>query len=194
MENVYVGHINNLHAKYYSNEEMGITTSMNLYEYSQVNNYELGVVFYENRDRVLYDDALGYAYSLISKSDVDYSTISVKNKDRSVLRRRPSLVINKLSVPIDNTNIKSESESSNSIGFCIRCGKKISVVDDTLFCKSCHDRWAQYKNMNYEEKYCYFCGKPTSTSAYKPSCRDCFMDNRDVIDVKRAEMLKIAEK
>lgn len=34
----------NLHAKCYINEEMGIITSLNLYEFSQVNNNEMGVL------------------------------------------------------------------------------------------------------------------------------------------------------
>jgi hypothetical protein len=47
-ENVFITVVKNLHAKYYYNEKEAIITSMNLYEYSQVNNIEVGVYFNEN--------------------------------------------------------------------------------------------------------------------------------------------------
>jgi phosphatidylserine/phosphatidylglycerophosphate/cardiolipin synthase-like enzyme len=42
--NVRIMHVKNLHAKYYGSEDFGIITSMNLYEFSQVNNLEAGVI------------------------------------------------------------------------------------------------------------------------------------------------------
>ncbi|MCB1047537.1 MAG: phospholipase D family protein [Calditrichaeota bacterium] len=42
-DNVIQVGVENLHAKCYLNEYSGIITSMNLYEYSQINNHELGV-------------------------------------------------------------------------------------------------------------------------------------------------------
>jgi predicted rRNA methylase YqxC with S4 and FtsJ domains len=40
----------NLHGKIYLNEEYALITSMNLYEYSQVNNIEYGVLLNKNDD------------------------------------------------------------------------------------------------------------------------------------------------
>jgi phosphatidylserine/phosphatidylglycerophosphate/cardiolipin synthase-like enzyme len=40
-----VRHVPNLHAKCYLNEHEALVSSLNLYEYSQVNNFELGVSF-----------------------------------------------------------------------------------------------------------------------------------------------------
>jgi hypothetical protein len=45
VDKTFITYIDKLHAKYYYNEIEGIITSMNLYEYSQVNNIELGVHF-----------------------------------------------------------------------------------------------------------------------------------------------------
>jgi|GEM_PF-2432406 len=43
--------VENLHAKCYLNEKRALITSMNLYDYSQINNYELGVVILsENKE------------------------------------------------------------------------------------------------------------------------------------------------
>ncbi|MDO4897515.1 MAG: phospholipase D family protein [Moraxella sp.] len=46
----------NLHAKCYLNEHECIITSLNLYEFSQVNNNEMGVLIDKNNDRQLYAD------------------------------------------------------------------------------------------------------------------------------------------
>ena len=40
----------NLHAKCYMNEEMCIVTSLNLYEFSQVNNNEMGILIQRGED------------------------------------------------------------------------------------------------------------------------------------------------
>ena len=47
-----------LHAKCYINESWGIITSLNLYEYSQTNNFEMGVKFSKKEDPDLYEKAL----------------------------------------------------------------------------------------------------------------------------------------
>ena len=47
----------NLHAKCYMSEHGCIVTSMNLYEFSQVNNNEMGIYFDATDDRQLYADA-----------------------------------------------------------------------------------------------------------------------------------------
>lgn len=47
----------NLHAKCYMSEHGCIVTSMNLYEFSQVNNNEMGIYFDATDDRQLYSDA-----------------------------------------------------------------------------------------------------------------------------------------
>ena len=45
----------NLHAKCYLNEKKALVTSMNLYEFSQVNNIEMGVLVDRGEDGPLYD-------------------------------------------------------------------------------------------------------------------------------------------
>lgn len=42
--NISIVYVNNLHAKYYANEERGVVTSINLYDYSFKNNVEFGVL------------------------------------------------------------------------------------------------------------------------------------------------------
>jgi hypothetical protein len=59
----------NLHAKCYMNEQMCIVTSLNLYEFSQVNNNEMGVLIQRTEDGQLYKDAYEEAQRIIRISD-----------------------------------------------------------------------------------------------------------------------------
>jgi phosphatidylserine/phosphatidylglycerophosphate/cardiolipin synthase-like enzyme len=59
----------NLHAKCYMNEEMCIVTSLNLYEFSQVNNNEMGILIQRADDSQLYKDAYEEAQRIIRISD-----------------------------------------------------------------------------------------------------------------------------
>lgn len=47
--NISIVYIPNLHAKYYANDNKGLITSINLYDYSFKNNIEFGVLFESNR-------------------------------------------------------------------------------------------------------------------------------------------------
>lgn len=58
-----------LHAKCYLNEEAAIITSMNLYEFSQVNNNEMGVFIQKSDDPKLYADVYDEALRIIRTSE-----------------------------------------------------------------------------------------------------------------------------
>lgn len=57
-ENLKLFSIKNLHSKIYLNQDFALISSMNLYEYSQINNHEIGVKleFYEDQNE--YKDTL----------------------------------------------------------------------------------------------------------------------------------------
>ena len=59
----------NLHAKCYLNEELCIITSLNLYEFSQVNNNEMGILIRRAEDSELYKDAYEEAQRIIRVSE-----------------------------------------------------------------------------------------------------------------------------
>lgn len=59
----------NLHAKCYLNEDVCVITSMNLYEFSQVNNNEMGILILRNEDSELYKEAYDEARRIIRISD-----------------------------------------------------------------------------------------------------------------------------
>ena len=59
----------NIHAKCYMNEELCIIASLNLYEFSQVNNNEMGVLIRRSEDSELYKDAYEEAQRIIRISE-----------------------------------------------------------------------------------------------------------------------------
>ena len=59
----------NLHAKCYLSEDICIITSLNLYEFSQVNNNEMGVLLRRSEDESMYSDAYDEAQRIIRISD-----------------------------------------------------------------------------------------------------------------------------
>ncbi len=59
----------NLHAKCYLNEEQCIISSLNLYEFSQVNNNEMGVLLSRAEDNDVYMDAFNEAQRIIRISE-----------------------------------------------------------------------------------------------------------------------------
>lgn len=59
----------NLHAKCYLNEANAIVTSLNLYEFSQINNNEMGILIRREDDAELYKDTYEEAQRIIRISD-----------------------------------------------------------------------------------------------------------------------------
>lgn len=69
LEFVRTSFCQNLHAKCYLNEEAAIITSMNLYDFSQVNNNEMGIYIQREKEPELYMETYEEAQRLIRVSD-----------------------------------------------------------------------------------------------------------------------------
>jgi hypothetical protein len=61
--------LRNLHAKCYFNESSAIVASMNLHQYSQQNNVEVGVLLSKSEDRVAFSDLIREAEQLLVAAD-----------------------------------------------------------------------------------------------------------------------------
>lgn len=84
LEYVRVSFCKNLHAKCYLNESTCIISSLNLYEFSQVNNNEMGVLIEKDQDDAVYKDAYEEAQRIIRISDeVRISLDEVKESEIS---------------------------------------------------------------------------------------------------------------
>ena len=80
LEYVRTSYCANLHAKCYISEAACIITSLNLYEFSQVNNNEMGVLITRRDDGVLYRDAHNEAQRIIRISDEVKISLDVMEK------------------------------------------------------------------------------------------------------------------
>lgn len=80
----------NLHAKCYVNENGCIITSLNLYEFSQVNNNEMGIFLSRDDDPELYREAYEEAQRIIRISDeIRMSLEKVAKGDNAVAASSP---------------------------------------------------------------------------------------------------------
>lgn len=75
----------NLHAKCYLNEEVCIISSLNLYEFSQINNNEMGVLVNRIDDADVYKDAYEEAQRIIRISDEIRISLEMVDRESEVL-------------------------------------------------------------------------------------------------------------
>ncbi len=78
--NVSIIYAPSLHGKYYANEHMGIVTSINLYDYSFINNIEFGV---------LYQNTLITRLSKTSDDDAYQACMEIADENEVVFIKRP---------------------------------------------------------------------------------------------------------
>ena len=163
------------------NEYEGVITSLNLYEHSQKNNWEMGVRFSKEDDSELYDGALKEVKKIIAfiaNSSEKSSVSSTYNRDYRT-SGGDKYQKSKMSPILKNTPKKGFLEKAldsvlGETGYCIRCGEYIDYNLEKPYCPEHFKSWAKYKNENYQEKYCHMCGEKAKTSKKRPVCYDCF--------------------
>jgi phosphatidylserine/phosphatidylglycerophosphate/cardiolipin synthase-like enzyme len=109
----------NLHAKCYLNEESCIITSLNLYEFSQINNNEMGVSISRTDDAQLYQDTYEEAQRIIRISDE--VRISLEKVTTNSVEKTPETTKEK------NTNNKANFKLTTA-----KLAKKLSKKTDQL--------------------------------------------------------------
>ena len=91
----------NLHAKCYMNEKMAIVTSMNLYDFSQVNNNEMGILIKKEDDLELYKENKEEVERIIRISDeVRMSVEKVKKEEIKKTNTAKKLSTSKLAIKL----------------------------------------------------------------------------------------------
>ncbi len=153
MDSIKVLFCKNLHAKCYLNEKEAIITSMNLYEFSQQNNNEMGIYVTKEDDPELYKDIYEEVDGLILTSE-------------------------QVAISIEKVEPKKEYSKKNFFkgkeGHCIRCDVKIKLNSEHPLCAKCYKSWSKYSDATYEEKFCHICGKENKSSLEKPVCYSCY--------------------
>lgn len=179
LPNIEIRYEKNLHAKYYANENEGLITSMNLYDFSQNNNIEAGVLakppnivtaLVKNDDDVD-REAYQYFLNVIKNSELLYHNEPVKLKALLGLQTKYSESIVQLDI-VDSYHVGAINTSKSKIdqnsevfnekqqmGFCIRTGEKTPFNIEKPYNEKAFNSWSKWRNEKYAEKYCHFSGE-----------------------------------
>ena len=194
--NVKIYYEPRLHAKYYANQNTAVLSSMNLYEYSQNNNIEFGIVTQHGmslerlKDKVmgveLDNDAWDYFNSVVDGSELVFHNEPVFESNMLGLSKKyirsevkVDLLTEELSKPENAQKIKPKKpaevksikpKTASEKGYCIRTGEQIPFDLTKPYSEKAYQAWSRYKNEDFNEKYCHFSGEPSEgkTSMAKP--------------------------
>ena len=162
-----------LHAKCYLNESQAIVTSMNLYEFSEKNNDEFGILLSKD------DEADCKAYKKLAKAVADLLnladevTISTTrgSKEKAAAKPEPT------AKPAANGHKPTDAPAT---GYCIQNAKEMAINVHNPVCSGC-----LYMNNKFKRqvngKHCHACGQEHKSSVEKPLCRDCFSKYRTTL-------------
>lgn len=157
LDSVELFFFENLHAKCYFNESDMVITSMNMYEFSEKNNREMGVYVSRDKDSELFQKAMSEANSIIRSSE----SIELTKKRRSFKSSK---------------DLKSSFQTRPTRGYCIRCEERIDYDPEKPYCWECFTIWSQFENPDYQENVCHRCGEFETTSLNSPQCKECWSD------------------
>jgi hypothetical protein len=161
LKNLRLYYHENLHAKCYFNESKMIITSMNMYQFSENNNREMGVLVDVKTDQALYKKAIDEAQSIVKHSEV----IKLQKTERTYYHQQSNG---------SHNNSRSYRPSPPEIGYCLRCSTRIPYDPNRPYCYDCYSTWAYFENPNYIEQVCHCCGEFHHSSMAKPVCVPCF--------------------
>jgi phosphatidylserine/phosphatidylglycerophosphate/cardiolipin synthase-like enzyme len=154
--NLSLRFLEKLHAKCFFNEDNMVITSMNLYDFSELNNEEMGVLISAKDDQRVFSEATRKAQSIINSAE------KIQLKDTVVEKVGKRIV--KIGKLVSDSLIEEEPK-----GHCIKCGKDIAPYNKDLpFCSDC---WKPGVKLG---RFCYKCGKEKQTTKEKPLCNSCY--------------------
>lgn len=157
---VYLKFHLNLHAKCYINDTKLIITSLNFFEYSMINNKEMGVLYDNTKpeDQDIYNKAFEHVKFIEQNSNDKPFELPSNNRSNSNDIKQ---------------SVKADSKINKLMGYCIRTGNKIPFDPKQPFTKEAFQSWSKFGNEDYEEKYCHFSGEDSEgqTSFSKPILR-----------------------
>lgn len=160
LKNLELYFFQNLHAKCYFNETKMVITSMNMYEFSEKNNREMGVLIDSVSDKILFEKAVNETLSIIRSSE----PTPLKKTERPLYQDSKKTV-----------DSKQVNQKQIIRGYCIRCENRIPYDVNKPYCSECFSTWAQFGNPDYQENVCHRCGQYETTSMNKPMDFNCYL-------------------
>ena len=177
----------NLHAKCYFNEDTMVITSMNMYEFSEKTNREMGVLIDRVTDANVYmnaireiqsierasikpEDKIPQQHQVTAENALKIPTFQPNKFKQEVVHKKPEFsILGEISKAFGLTEKK---------GYCIRGNEKIPFDMKHPLCIEHRKVWEIHNDPDYKEHYCHLCGERHQTSFNKPLCLSCFKKNK----------------
>ncbi len=179
LPNIEIRYESRLHAKFYANEKRVLITSMNLYDYSQDNNVEAGILvsanFFdhvlkllkvrennvENEARRYFDKVFSTSESILKKiPEYEKSMMGILNKcvGTKVVKDRVDDFFRQQNKGFEEANSVFKIRKT---GYCIRTGIEIPFNIEKPMSYPAYQTWAEYQNPDYPENFCHLTGQPS---------------------------------
>jgi len=177
-----------VHAKCFYNETYMVITSLNLYDSSTGDNWEMGVLLSSGQpdDKSAFNDAKNEAQFIIRESSQNKKASRIETKPvvpkantlpKVKKEKEPEALLERAISKIEKglSDIIGDNSSRDvGNGHCLRCGNGIPLNVEAPYCPGCYRVWAKYKDDEFEEHFCHLCGEPADTSMKKPLCASCY--------------------
>lgn len=190
LPNIEIAHRQNLHAKFYANEDSSTLCSLNLYNYSQDVNFEAGYLIdstSSKANKLEQDEAWGYFNEIFKGAELMFDK---KAEFESRLLRGKKYKSSKIifdtldNSPKDKAKPKQKAEAKakpkakpkakiGPSGYCVASGKEMRFNIEKPLCRAEFRLWLEETDggdMNCSMKYCHFSGEESKgkTTFAKP--------------------------
>lgn len=169
----------NLHAKCYMNEDFALITSMNLYEFSQINNDEWGILVSRQDDGEIYQEILRAANEIFEgrRTKLEFGAKKAARDSQPATARTSSAPATQTKTAKRPRKRTAERKPAlPQTGVCIRDAAAIGFDILKPYCDKCFRSWNRYKNREYEELVCHMCGRVGASTMERPICRYCYLN------------------
>ncbi len=136
-----------------------------MYEFSEKNNREMGVLIDRSTDKELFDKAVNETHSIIQSSE----QIALRKAARNFTQERIG------------SSQKQTTYPKTVRGYCIRCEARIDYDPNRPYCGDCYSIWAQYENPDYQENVCHRCGEYEQSTMNRPQCYSCYTESQKTV-------------
>ncbi len=199
LNNIEIYFCENLHAKCYLNEQSMIITSMNLYEFSERNNREMGILIEKKNDNQIFKDTLKEIESIKNSSELQKSN-EKKNlsdliylsddKDERWNFYYPSLC-RILKHKFQDYNITYKDENNITIENCPTKGVEI-VINGRINFNFNNNSFFRFLKENYKSKI--RSNSPGIRFYWNYNCINIYPERNFKVDVNYEGLEKIVEK
>jgi len=165
----------NLHAKCYINENEAIITSMNLYEFSQQNNNEMGIYITKAQDPDLYNATFEEVKRLLRISEEIRITVKKIPSENDIKNENTA-----------NKKAPTATKNEKLKGYCIRTGTEIQFNLEKPLCFEAFKKWSEYSDPTYPEKFCHYTGEESKglTSFERPVMKKNWKQAKEALGKK----------